>query len=404
LTQATKEEHGALFSAGVEVQATAFLNVMRGDWFTRLSFSAETWLFLICGLVFGTGLIRFHPVWATAISAGGLAALFVAAYLLLDKKLLWFPWLIVVVQIVVALGWSVLFNSVQLYVEKRLYEQTLRLYLPPKLVRKFSKTREFLKPGAVTQRLTLLFTDIADFTSMSEGMDPNALAELMNAYFAIAVGKCIHPAEGTVAKFIGDAIFAFWNAPDEQQNHAVLACEAALLFREQATQPIKERLLVTRLGLHTGEANVGNFGSEERVDYTALGENVNLASRLEGLNKHMGTFCLMSGATRAAVGDNLVVRPLGSFQLKGFEGLVAVHELVDRPDQAERSREWREAFAEALNNFEQRNLEFAELGFRRVLDLKPEDGPSKFYLHRIAEMARESLPENWATYTILKEK
>jgi len=140
------------------------------------------------------------------------------------------------------------------------------------------------------------------------------------------------------------------------------------------------------------------------VDYTALGENVNLASRMEGLNKHLGTYCLMSGVTKASIGDLLVTRALGSFQLKGFEGLVEVHELIGRPDQATSTREWREAFAEALNNYEQRNLEFAELGFLRVLELRPNDGPSNFYLQRIAELSKEALPENWATFTILKEK
>ncbi len=100
-----------------------------------------------------------------------------------------------------------------------------------------------------------------------------------------------------------------------------------------------------------------------------------------------------------------MTRPLGSFQLKGFEGLVEVHELIGRPEEAGAStREWREAFAEALNNYEQRNLEFAELGFLRVLELRPNDGPSNFYLQRIRELAKETLPENWATYTILKEK
>jgi adenylate cyclase len=326
------------------------------------------------------------------------------SYLLFRYRLIWFPWLFIVVQIAIALFWSILFNSIQLYVQKRLYEQTLRLYLPPKLVAKFAKTRDFLQPGAKKQTLTLLFSDIANFTSTSEGMDSDELAAMMNAYFDNAVSKCIHKADGTVAKYIGDAIFAFWNAPDEQTDHALLACHAALLFRDSADKPIKGRILPTRIGLHTGTANVGNFGSVDRVDYTALGDSVNLASRLEGLNKHLGTVCLISGTTKAAVGDRVITRAVGSFQLKGFEGLVEVHELVGRPEEAETTRDWREAFAEAFQNYEQRNLEFARIGFERVLEIKPEDGPSKFYLQRVIELAAATLPENWATFTILKEK
>ena len=239
---------------------------------------------------------------------------------------------------------------------------------------------------------------------MSEGMDSDELAAMMNQYFEMAVASCIHKSEGTVAKYIGDAIFAFWNAPDPQADHALRACEAALLFRANAGQSFNGRILPTRIGLHTGVANVGNFGSEERVDYTALGENVNLASRLEGLNKHLGTFCLISGETKKAIGERLVTRALGKFQLKGFEGLVEVHELVGWPDQSEPTRNWREAFAEALNNYEQRNLEFAEIGFQRVLELRPEDGPAKFFLERIEELLKQELPDTWVTHTILKEK
>jgi len=404
LTTKMEKQLQGRYISGVEIQATAFLNLLRGDWITRLSLPIERTLVISLGLIFGVGLLQFRPVWATLTALAAVALLAGASHLCFVHRLTWFPWLIIVVQIVVALFWSVLFNSIQLYVQKKLYEQTLRLYLPPKLVAKFAKTRDFLQPGARKQTLTLLFSDIADFTSTSEGMDSDDLAAMMNAYFENAVGKCIHKADGTVAKYIGDAIFAFWNAPDEQTEHALLACQAALLFRDSASEPIKGRMLPTRIGLHTGTANVGNFGSVDRVDYTALGDSVNLASRLEGLNKHLGTTCLISGTTKAAVGDRVITRALGSFQLKGFEGLVEVHELIGRPEEAEATREWREAFAEAFNNYEGRHLEFAEIGFRRVLELKPGDGPSKFYLKRVVELAAATLPENWATFTILKEK
>jgi adenylate cyclase len=404
LSEGGAVEGGTIFCAGVEIQATAFLNLFRGDWNRRMQHPAELAVIFLTGLALGFGLLRLPPKWAALAALASLVLLLASSYVAFRFGRFWFPWMIIAVQIGVALAWSILYNSIQLYVEKRLYEQTLRLYLPPALVRKFSSSKELLRPGATKQTLTLMFSDIANFTTISEGMDSDHLAAMMNEYFEGAVAGCIHKAEGTVAKYIGDAIFAFWNAPDGQADHQLRACQAALMFREHSQRPVHGRTLTTRLGLHTGEVNVGNFGSEERVDYTALGENVNLASRLEGLNKHLGTICLISGQTRAGVSDRLVIRPLGKFQLKGFEGLVEVHELIDWPENAAESRVWREAFAEALNNFEQRNLEFAEIGFQRVLELRPGDGPSKFYIERVKELSAQILPDNWATHTILKEK
>jgi adenylate cyclase len=392
------------FMPGVEVQATEFLNLARGDWLTRLSLRTELWLIVGIAFVLGAGLVLIRPTWASILALASVGLVWGLCYSLFVYQRMWFPWLVAAIPIVVALAWSVLFNSIQLYVQKRLFEHTIGLYLSPKLVAKFANSPDMLKPGADKQRLTFLFSDIAEFTTISEKMDGDELAGMMNEYFQPAVDNCIKQTEGTVVKFIGDAIFAFWNAPDPQPDHAARACQAALLFRDYSKTPVRGRVLHTRLGLHTGVANVGNFGSAERVDYTAIGESVNLASRLEGLNKHLGTDCLISGATKAEVGDAFVTRKLGEFQLKGFANFVQVHELVGFPAQAENTRPWREAFDEALNNYEQRNLEFAELGFKRVLELKADDGPSKFYLGRIEEFSHQELPEAWATQTIIKEK
>ena len=397
-------QHKATFMPGVEIQADAFLNLSRQDWLLRFSPMVEWSVLLFLGVLFGAGLIYLRPSLAVGTAIASIVLVTMAAYGIFVSKHVWFPWLIVVAQVAVALSWSVLFNSIQLYVQKRLFEHTLGLYLSPKLVAKFASSPAMLKPGAEKETLTFLFSDIAEFTTISEKMDGDEVAAMMNEYFKPAVDNCIHKTEGTVVKFIGDAVFAFWNAPDAQPDHARRACEAALLFRDHSKTPVRGRLLRTRIGLHTGVANVGNFGSEERVDYTAIGESVNLASRMEGLNKHLGTDCLMSATTKAEIGDSFVTRKLGEFQLKGFAGFIQVHELIGFPDETETTRPWRDAFAEALNNFEQRNLEFAEAGFRRVLELKPDDGPSKFYLGRIAELSRQELPELWATQTIIKEK
>jgi len=394
----------ARFIPGVEIQATAFLNLLRGDWLVRWKPATEEAIIITAGLLFGFGFVRLRPAVATVSVVTALAIVGLFGYFMFRGTRIWFPWLIVATQIGIAFFWSITFNSIQLYVQKRLLEQTISLYLSPKLVKKFSREPAFLKPGAEEHTISILFTDIEDFTVLSQGISTDALAKLMNKYFHMAVSQCIHKTDGTVVKYIGDAVFAFWNAPELQSDHEYRACEAALRFRDAGKEEIDGKHLHTRLGIHTGSARVGNFGSPERVDYTALGESVNLASRLEGLNKYLGTDCVISGETRKGLGDRLVSRPLGQFQLKGFEKPVEVHEIVGWPDQAEATLPWRESFAQALNNYQQRNLEFAELGFRRTLELKPDDGPSKFYLAKLEELATQELPEKWVTHTILKEK
>jgi adenylate cyclase len=347
--------------------------------------------------------MRLPPLTATGVAAALLLLLFGICYVAI-LKLSWFVFFIVVVQVGFALVISVAYNSLQAYVQKRLAEQSLAFYLSPKLVKKFASNPSLLKPGAEKQTVTLLFTDIADFTKMSEGLDPDELAAVMNEYFERAVGQCIHKTDGTVVKFIGDAIFAFWNAPDPQQDHAVRACGATMHFLELASKPVRGRLLHTRIGLHSGVANVGNFGSVERSDYTAFGENVNLASRLEGLNKYLGTTCVMSGDTYAAINDAFITRAAGMFRLKGFEKAVAVYELVGWPGEAEATRPWRDAFRAALESYQRGDLAAAREGFESVLRLKPEDGPSRFYLERIAEYDGQPPAEGWTGEVQLKEK
>ncbi|MGA2177388.1 MAG: adenylate/guanylate cyclase domain-containing protein [Verrucomicrobiota bacterium] len=393
------------FMPGVEIHATAFLNLLRGDWLNRFSPSAERYDIVLLGLLIGAGLALLRPFAAVRMAVFSVVAVALVDYILFLYFHYWFPWLIVALaQIPVAAVWSVSFNTVQLYVEKQKIEQSLSLYLSPKLVKKFAKDPTLLKPGAEKQMLTILFSDIAGFTSISEGMDPDELARLMNAYFQSAVSHCIFETDGTVVKYIGDAIFAFWNAPEPQGDHAFLACDAALRFRALPAQIANGRELVTRIGLHTGVANVGNFGSDRRVDYTAIGENINLASRMEGLNKYLGTSVLITADTQREVGPRLITRFLGLYRLKGFERAIGVYELVARPDQEAESRPLRDSFALALDQFTKKDFAAAEASFRRVLDINGGDGPSKFYLEQITELRAAELPPDWKGEITLKDK
>jgi adenylate cyclase len=387
----------------VGIHETAYLNLIRGDYLRRVSWE-RIWTVGL-GVVLGTILVLCRPLTAVFVAMLSVLPIAFLDYYLFRWDHEWFAWVIqAAAQVPVALVWGVAYNSLQLYAEKVRVEQSLSLYLSPKLVKKFARDPTLLKRGAVKHLLTILFTDIADFTALSERMDPDELARLMNEYFQTAVQNCIHPTDGTVVKYIGDAIFAFWNAPELQEDHAYQACDAALRFRALKPLQANGRELITRIGLHTGVANVGNFGSDTRVDYTAIGENINLASRMEGLNKYTGTVVLITADTQSEVGSRLITRYLGLFRLKGFEKAVGVYELVGWPEQEAESRELRDRFARALEKFVKRDFAGAEEDFHCALKISPQDGPAKFYLEQIEELCAAEPPADWKGEITLTDK
>ena len=394
------------FMPGVEVHSTILLNLLRQDWLSRVNVKIELLILIAAGLLIGGGLVLMNPVRATLTAFMiGLVVSFVAIYIHGSQRL-WLPWLLIVaVQLPLALIFSILFNSVKLYVQKQLLEQSIRAYLSPKLVKAFASRSDenFLKPGAVKQQLSILFSDIEGFTSLSEGMDSSDLANLMNGYFEATVSKGIHATDGTVVKYIGDAIFAFWNAPEPQDDHATRACEAAIQIQNQPYEFSPDQPITTRIGIHTGVADVGNFGSENRVDYTAIGENINLASRLEGLNKYVGTKILISIETRQAAAASILTRDLGYFRLKGFEKTVHVLEVTGMGE-AKEMTEANKHFERGLQAFQKRDFSNAEKAFLKTLEMSPEDGPSQFYLKQIQRLKTTPPPSHWKGEVELDEK
>jgi adenylate cyclase len=220
---------------------------------------------------------------------------------------------------------------------------------------------------------------------------------------------------------VGDAIFVIWNAPVEQPDHRERACHAALRLRQQLMEfdaAQRSFPLRTRVGLHTGIVCVGNIGSEQRFDYAAVGENTNLASRTEGLNKHLGTTVLATREIQRVVEDKMTTRLIGHFQVKGFVRAIEIHELLGPREMAEPSRPWREKFAEALQHFRKRQFDAAEKAFRETIQLRrqiegppanggdrsADDGPSLFYLNQIAELRVHPPPNGWIGEVAMKEK
>ena len=292
------------------------------------------------------------------------------------------------------------------HVETKLLETSLSLYLSPIQVKQILKQPDLLKPGAVQKTVSILFSDIANFSKISERMDPDDLVKLLNNYYETAI-SCIHKTEGTVMNLIGDAILAIWNAPQDQKDHQARACQAALLLNESLIRfDLNNRNLPlrTRVGLHTGIVCVGNIGSATHFDYTAIGESVNMASRLEGLNKQLGTNILATRDMQKSVENQLISRLVGHFRFKGFDQVVQVHELIGGLEDNSEKETWREIFETALHRFQRSAFDEAQRGFCETLKYKPNDGPSKFYLERISELRLRSLPSDWAGEIDLREK
>jgi adenylate cyclase len=276
-------------------------------------------------------------------------------------------------------------------------------YVPIGLVRQLYSTRQEPMLGGELRDLTILFTDVQDFTTLSERLAPDVLARALGRYFEVMTTS-IHATGGTVDKYIGDAVMALWNAPEPRPDHAVHACEAALSCLEATralmTGPDWEGLPVfrTRFGLHRQEVMVGHFGAPDRISYTALGDGVNLASRLEGLNKAYGTTILVSQAVRESVGGAFSFRLVDVVAVKGKSQGVRVSELLGRGAVAP---------SEEVSRYEQAFAAYEQRRFAEALELlksQIDDPPSRVLAERCRLFLEAPPPQDWEGIHLSHEK
>ena len=288
-------------------------------------------------------------------------------------------------------------------------------YVPKNLVRNIIESGTGTQVGGKRQPLTILFTDIQGFTRTTESMDPEEVLGQLSIYLE-EMSAAIYHHSGVVDKFVGDAVMAIWNAPDRDNDHIANACRGVLACRA-ASERLNADLaannwpvMPTRFGLHTGPAVVGNVGSLERMQYTALGANVNLASRLEGLNKRYGTEILVTGAIESAVRDRFLFRPLEKVIPVGTSIPIDLFELIgatepDHPHQAspaaiERCRRWLPAYVA----FQAQNWDEATKLLELFLKVYPDDEPARLLLDRCQHYLAAPASANHDTVTRLDTK
>jgi adenylate cyclase len=384
---------------GVEIHATIAANLLEGRRIDPLPDTAEVALLLLLGLIAAVLYIGLRPLYGFLTFVGLELLWWIGAYLAFTRAQLWVPLIIPAGMLTVAYVASVVWYYLTTKREHDRIRGAFAFYLSPQMIEKIVADPSSLNLGGEEIIATAIFTDVKGFTSIAESMAAPETAALLNDYFS-RLTRSIFEEGGTLIKYIGDAVFAIWGAPLRMDDHAARACTAALTMArdEEAHAGGGRRVsLVTRIGVHTGPMLVGNLGSEQRFDYTAIGDAVNTASRLEGLNKYFTTRAIVSEAALALTGDAFLVRSLGRVRVVGKIEPLAIYELLGRKGETLAASEAYTRYDKALADFTARRFEEALAGFREARAQRGEagDGPSDFYIAQCEAMLAEPPPPDW---------
>ena len=274
-------------------------------------------------------------------------------------------------------------------------------YLSPTVIDQIVENPDMLQLGGEKREMTPFFSDIQGFSTISEGLTPEELVQLLNEYLT-AMCDIVSSYHGTIDKFEGDAIIAFWGAPIQLPDHATVACHAAIDMQkrnEEMRKTLREQnrpMLYTRIGMSSGSVVVGNMGSADRMDYTMMGDVVNLAARLEGVNKFYQTFTMISQSTYELTKDDIDTRQLDVIRVVGKKEPISVYEVLERKNQTSSEKSGVvEKYLKALKLYEERNFADASKEFEKVLAIDPDDGPSKTYVKRCGVFLETPPEKDW---------
>jgi adenylate cyclase len=289
--------------------------------------------------------------------------------------------------------------------EKQFIRTAFSTYVSHDIVKEIISDPSRLQLGGTKRHMTAIFTDVKGFSTISEKLDPEELVSLLNAYLS-AMSDVVLEEKGTIDKYEGDAIIAFFGAPIELPDHALRACVSAIRMKKIETELNKTFLeknmspvpLLTRIGINTGEMVAGNMGTANKMNYTIMGNAVNLSARLEGVNKQYGTWILASEATILETGEQLLYRKLDRVRVVGINEPVRLCELIDLVSEAgDEQKNIVKVFHDALDLFEKRDWKQAAEGFKQAHQLKAGDSdqPSKMYFERCKEFLKKPPADTW---------
>ncbi len=376
---------------GVGVHITLLDNILSGDTLNEVPSFISILILLISIIIVimpGTILDNKSSRKFTVIIPTVVFIAFVAIYIMLAYFLFGIGIIIPIAPIIFAMLLSFIASIVVSYMiegkQRRYLKSAFKQYLSPLVIDQLIENPDQLKLGGERKELSIFFSDLQGFTTISESLDPEQLTELLN-YYLSAMSDIILKSGGTIDKYEGDAIIAFWNAPLKIEEHAKIAVEAAYACQEKLDEMRAEleakcdgKPFRMRIGLNTGQAIVGNMGSENRFDYTMLGDSVNLAARLEGLNKQFGSYTMCSESTKVLAEKGKTVmkfRELARAAVVGKNEAITVYEIMSEEKYTE-NKNLLDSFSKGLSEFYEGNFEKALSIFKQTEKLDP---PAKHY-------------------------
>ena len=387
---------------GIEVHATAASNMLSDEYMIKdhRYFLLGYFFILVLGYLISVVVFRFHPAFSLLAGIGlVLFEQFLGQKVFFDNGIV-VPTIIPSFEILTILFGGITYRYFSEEHEKKFVRDAFSRYVSGNVVEEILRDPAKLKLGGEKKQLTLLFCDMIGFTKLADKYDAGFVSQILNQFFN-RMTRVIQENQGTIDKFMGDAVMAFWGAPLDLKDHAAFACRASLAMAKELELQNQEWLkkhgfsIGLRMGIHTGEMAVGNMGSDKIFSYTVIGSNVNLCSRLEVANKIYGTSIIVSGEVVALVGTEFHFRNLDTLQVVGIDQPVEIYELISSRASGEESSEWVRLYEEGLKLYRAMDWDGSAAAFRACLAQKPGDSPASVFLKRIEEF-RMHRPEQWS--------
>lgn len=394
--------YGPLYP-GVEVHANVVENVLQQDFLIR-----PEWLTVLnIAMILGSGLLlgiiaHFFKAYGMALFlAGSILSYLVVDYYLFTVQGLWINTVYPVFTQIFVYSGITLYKYAFEEGEKRFIKSAFGQFLSPVVVDQLVDNPSLLKLGGEERVLTAFFSDVAGFSTISEKLSPKELVELLNDYLT-EMTDIILKYEGTVDKFEGDAIIAFFGAPVPYEDHARRACLVAIEMQQRLEEMRAvwkaegKHELFMRIGMNTGEMVIGNMGSKTRMDYTMMGDSVNLAARLEGVNKQYKTETMISEFTYAMVKEQIETRELDRIRVVGKSEPIKIYEVLGRKGELNpQIRDILPLFHQGLQHYSKREWQEALAFFEKVLKIHEKDGPSLTYRQRCIDYQLNPPQDDW---------